>query len=203
MAATLGIGEAPRSSAQCARRMTETPLPPRFEYVREPDVSEVLDRELRELISGAFSQPHNAFFKERRYAQEMPRHRFLFRAGDGRLIAHLAVHEKVISVGGASVAIGGVAEVCVHESARGRGYVRQLLEHAHRELLESDIGFAFLFGDGDIYGSSGYRHVLAPIRRLNHLTNEHETSVRQDALVKPLTEMPWPEGPIDLRGPFF
>ena len=177
--------------------------PPRLEYVREPDVSEELDRELRALISSAFFQPHNAFFKERRYAQEMPRHRFLARSPEGQLLAHLAVHEKVISVGGADVAIGGLAEVCVHESARGRGYVRLLLEQAHRELLDSDIGFAFLFGDANIYGSSGYRHVLAPIRRLNHLSGEHETSVYQDALVKALTAAPWPDGPIDLRGPLF
>ncbi len=177
--------------------------PPRLEYVREPAVSEELDRELRELISSAFFEPHNAFFQERRYAQEMPRHRFLVRSAEGRLVAHLAVHEKVISVAGADVAIGGMAEVCVHESARGRGYVRLLLEQAHRELLESDIGFAFLFGDANIYGSSGYRHVLSPIRRLNHLTHDYETSVRQDALVKPLAAAEWPEGPIDLRGPFF
>jgi predicted acetyltransferase len=183
--------------------MPESSPPPGFEYVREPDVSDELDRELRDLLSGAFFQPHNAFFKERRYAQEQPRHRFLIRASEGRLLAHLAVHEKVISVGGADVAVGGMAEVCVHESARGRGFVRQLLERAHRELVESDIGFAFLFGDPNIYGSSGYLHALAPIRRLNHLTQEWETSVRQDALVKALTQAPWPEGPIDLRGPFF
>jgi len=183
--------------------MSETPLPPRLEYVREPDVSDALDRELRELLSGAFAQPHNAFFKERRYAQELPRHRFLLRSTEGRLLAHLAVHEKVISVAGAKVAIGGIAEVCVHESARRRGYVRLLLDHAHRELVESDIGFAFLFGDTNVYGSSGYRHVLSPIRHLNHLTNEYETSVRRDALVKSLTTAPWPEGPIDLCGPFF
>lgn len=180
-----------------------SPLPPRLEYVREPNVSDELDRELRALISSAFFQPHNAFFKERRYAQELPKHRFLARSAEGQLLAHLAVHEKVISVGGADVAIGGMAEVCVHESARGRGYVRLLLEQAHRELVDSDIGFAFLFGDANIYGSSGYRHVLAPIRRLNHVTNEHETSVRQDALVKALTARPWPDGSIDLRGPFF
>jgi hypothetical protein len=46
-------------------------------YVREPDVSEQLDRELRELISGCFPQPRTPFFRERRYAHEMPLHRDL------------------------------------------------------------------------------------------------------------------------------
>ena len=58
------------------------------EYVREPDVSTELDGERRELISGAVNQPHNAFPQIRRYAQEMPRHRYSCRSREGRLIAH-------------------------------------------------------------------------------------------------------------------
>ncbi|MEO6601619.1 MAG: hypothetical protein ABIQ16_17215 [Polyangiaceae bacterium] len=41
----------------------------RVEDVREPHVSEQLDRELRELISSCF--PRNAFFRERRCAQAL------------------------------------------------------------------------------------------------------------------------------------
>jgi predicted acetyltransferase len=175
----------------------------RIEHVREPDVSVGLDRELIELISGCFYQPHNAFFKGRRYAQEMPLHRYLVRSAEGRLVAHLAVHDKTVSVAGADVRVGGVAEVCVHESARGRGHVRLLLSEAHRELVENGVDFAFLFGDSKIYGSSGYRPVSATIRRLNHTTQLFEDTQVRAALVKPLAHRAWPEGPVDLRGPLF
>jgi predicted acetyltransferase len=181
------------------------PLPDpslRLEYVREPDVSSALDRELIELISGCFDQPHNAFFKTRRYAQEMPLHRYLLRS-EGQLVAHLAVHEKMITVAGAELLIGGIAEVCVRASARGRGYLRPLLDRAHRDLLERGIEFAFLFGDSNIYGSSGYRQISAPIRRLNQLTKHYEISPSQFALVKSLAARTWPEGQVDLRGPLF
>ncbi|HEY4102868.1 MAG TPA: GNAT family N-acetyltransferase [Polyangiaceae bacterium] len=175
----------------------------RLEYAREPDISAELDRELIELISTSFDQPHNAFFKTRRYAQEQPLHRYMLRAANDRLAAHLAVHEKIISVAGKDMAIGGIAEVCVRASERGRGHVRHLLEQAHRGLLERGIEFSFLFGDFGIYGSSGYLHVKAPIRRLNHLTKHFEISPSQFALVKSLAARAWPEGSVDLRGPLF
>src|SRR4051812_7651515 len=176
-------------------RVDAAPLLP-LEYAEEPDVSEALDRELRELISGAFNQPHNLFFKQRRYAQEMPRHRYLLRSLDGRLVAHLAVHDKVVSVTGEAVAIGGIAEVCVHESARGRGHVRRLLERAHHGLVERGVDFAFLFGDSNIYGSSGYQPITALIRCFNPTSQAFEEAPIPSALVKPLGSRPWPAGPI-------
>jgi predicted N-acetyltransferase YhbS len=176
---------------------------PRLEYVREPDVSPALDRELRELISGCFNQPHAAFFKERRYAQEMPLHRYLLRSAAGRLVAHVAVHEKVVTVGEAEVRVGGIAEVCVHESARGRGHVRTLLEQAHHGLVERGIEFALLFGDSEIYASSGYRAIPASIARFNPTTQCVEVAPNPSALVRPLDDRTWPTGPVDLRGPLF
>jgi predicted acetyltransferase len=173
------------------------------EYVREPNVSPALDRELRELIRGAFHQPQNAFFELRRYAQEMPRHRYLMRSREGRLVAHLAVHDKLIGVGDREVRIGGMAEVCVHESARGLGLVRQLLARAHQRLLEGGVEFGFLFGDVQIYGSSGYRPISVPIRRFDPLQQRFEVSPSEFALQKPLGARAWPAGPIDLRGPLF
>jgi predicted N-acetyltransferase YhbS len=183
--------------------MPSADLSPRLEYVREPDVSPAQDRELRELISGCFDQPHNAFFMERRYAQEMPLHRYMLRSAAGRLVAHVAVHEKVISVAEAEVRVGGIAEVCVHESARGRGHVQSLLEQAHRGLVERGIEFAFLFGDSEIYASSGYRAIPASIARFNPTTQCVEVAPSPSALVRPLGDRAWPAGPVDLRGPMF
>jgi predicted acetyltransferase len=183
--------------------MTRADVSFRFEYVREPDVGAELDRELIELISGCFDQPHNAFFRERRYAQEMPLHRYLVRSNAGALVAHLAVHEKVVGVADTDVAIGGMAEVCVHQSERGQGHVRRLLERAHQGLRERGIGFAFLFGDSRIYGSSGYRPIMATIRRLNSETGLFEVAHSPFALVRPLGDRSWPDGPVDLRGPLF
>ena len=175
----------------------------RLEYAREPDVSSQLDRELRELISDCFDQPHDAFFRERRYAQEMPMHRFMLRSEGGSLVAHLAVHEKRIAVAGTELQVGGMAEACVHRSQRRQGHLRRLLQHAHEQLVERGIAYALLLGDPALYASSGYLPLDASVRRFNHNTQGFEDSELPAALYKPLTERPWPPGPVDLRGPLF
>jgi predicted N-acetyltransferase YhbS len=192
-----------RFERRMPRRMPPADLPLRVEYVREPDVSERLDHELRELISGCFPQPRTAFFRERRYALEMPRHRYLMRDPAGRLVGHLAVHEKVVGVGQTDLTIGGMAEMCVHESQRGRGRAKELLALAHRGLQAGGIDFAFLFGEPELYTSSGYRALDATIRRFNPAEQAFETGPMRVALYKPLTDRAWPVGPIDLCGPMF
>ena len=175
----------------------------RLEYAREPDVSSQLDRELRELISSCFDQPHNAFFRERRYAQEMPMHRFMLRSEGGPLVAHLAVHEKRIAVAGTELQVGGMAEACVHHSQRGQGHLRRLLGLAHEQLLERGIEHALLLGEHAIYASSGYRPLEASVRRFDPKSQRCEDGKLAVALYKSLTEKPWPAGPVDLRGPLF
>jgi predicted N-acetyltransferase YhbS len=175
----------------------------RLEYAREPDVSHVLDAELRELISGCFDQPHNAFFRERRYAQEMPLYRFIGRSEDGVLAAHLAVHEKRVTVAGAPLMVGGMAEVCVRSSQRGHGYMHRLLERAHRQLVENGIEHALLFGEPALYASSGYLPLSATVRRVDPKTRTVQDGVMAALLHRSLTDEPWPAGPIDLCGPIF
>jgi GNAT superfamily N-acetyltransferase len=183
--------------------MSKAASPLELEYVREPDVPERLDRELRELISGCFPQPRNAFFSERRYALEMPGHRYLLRDEQGRLVGHLAIHEKRLSVDTLELSVGGVAEVCVHESQRGRGHARRLLERAHEDLRARGVPFAVLFGEAELYISSGYLPLTAPIRRFDPETQRYETAPSRVALHRPLLGQAWPEGLIDLRGPMF
>jgi len=175
----------------------------RLEYAREPAISATLDGELRELISGCFDRPHTAFFKERRFAQEMPLHRHLLRDGSGKLVAHLAVHVKRVTVAREELVVGGIAEVCVHETQRGRGHVGFLLRVAEQNLLENGSLYAILFGEVPVYASSGYRPIGAPIRRLDPVTQREETGLMPLALVHALSERPWPEGLVDLHGPAF
>ena len=183
--------------------MLPAPAAPRLEYVREPDVSERLDRELCALISGCFTAPEDAFLKHQRWVREMPLHRYLLRDEQGRLVAHAAVHEKRIGVGDGELLVGGMAEVCVRQSQRGLGHVRRLLEAAHAGMLERGIRFALLMGDSRVYSSSGYRPVDEPVRRLDHRTQTIEFGRMTHVLYKPLAEEPWPVGPVDLRGPVF
>jgi Predicted acetyltransferase len=173
-------------------------------YLPDAEVDAALDAELRELLSTCFTKPQDHVFRRRRYFNEMPAHRWLARdERDGRLVAHLAAHERTVLAGDRVHAAGGVAEVCVHPEYRGRGYAGRLVGAAHDWMRERGWDYSILFGEPRYYASSGY----VPISNL--LLEERGSdgaTVRREAggaLVFPLGATPWPDGVVVWPGPIF
>ncbi len=67
---------------------------PAIEYVADASVDPALDVALRRLLCTCF--PKTPVFRDRRYYNEPPAHRWLIRGSDGDPVAHVAVHEKLI-----------------------------------------------------------------------------------------------------------
>lgn len=169
-------------------------------YLADASVDDGLDRELRALLSLCFTGPQDVVFRDRRYFKEPPRHRWIVRDDAGRLVAHVAVHEKMIEVGVRGRPIGGIAEVCVHPDHRGRGHVRAMLSDIHAWLAAREIPYAVLFGDPRVYASSGY--IPAPnLMVLSETTGTWEAS--SHAMARPLLADSWPAGAVRLIGPGF
>lgn len=101
--------------------------PERVVPIDDSDVDDRLDREIRELLSACFIKPGDEVFRDRRYFTEMPSRRWLLR-DEGRLVAHVAVHERTIEDG---IRMLGIAEVCVTPTHRGRGLMQGLLKAVH------------------------------------------------------------------------
>lgn len=115
-----------------------------------------MDDEIRTLLCACFGQ--ETAFKDRRYAREMPAHRWLLRANDGILIGHVAAHEKSIVLDHAlgQFPVIGIAEACTHPDYRLQGNLRKMLERVHKWAGAMGFEFAVLFGHRAIYVSSGY-----------------------------------------------
>ncbi len=160
-------------------------------YLLDEAVDQVLDAELRALLSPCFG----GGFEHKRYAFEMPRHRWLVREKGG-VVAHLAVHDKTFWNGGKTVPFVGVAEVCVAPSHRGRGLVKAMLREAEAHF--SGVPFAILLGDREVYGSSGYR----PVGNV-YLPFENAAEPKAGVLMKPLGSSLWPQGKVVIEGPPF
>jgi len=175
----------------------------RIEYIEDHKVSAALDAELRALLSSCFTGESNEVFCHQRFFHEMPSHRWLGRDGEDQLVAHLAIHDKVIGTTAGDLHVGGIAEVCVAVAQRGRGLVRRLLAEGQDWMIGQGMSFGTLFGNARVYGSSGYRAVDNPIRYLIPKTDSWLTEPLTNFLVKPLASIPWPDGMIDLRGPKF
>ena len=175
---------------------------PQVEYLPDASVDASLDAELRRLLTTCFTKPQDVVFKDRRYFCEPYVHRWVIRDARRCIVAHAGVHEKAVEAEGCRFPIGGLAEVCVHPEYRGRGYVKAMLACIHDWLIPREFDFAVLFGEPSIYQSSGYVEV-------SNLAHDEVTAAGEKckapspAMVRQLSDTPWPATEVYLPGPKF
>lgn len=172
----------------------------RIIYTRDADIDAALDLEIRDLLCTCFGE---GLFRTQRYATEMPTHRWLLRADDGKLIGHVAAHEKAVFVAHEEVSmleevhVLGVAEACVHPDHRRGGKLRQMMTAVHEWTAGKDFTFSVLFGHWIMYASSGYMPAL-------NLWNASGDENYSEVMVEVLGDDPWPhEKRVYLQGPRF
>jgi predicted acetyltransferase len=120
--------------------------------------------------------------------------RYLVWDGD-ILTAQIAVHEKKVCVNGDEISVCGIAEVCVASNYRGHGLAKLMLNAIHNDRKHNGDQFSLLFGDKEIYASSGYVCVDNVL-----LLNEDKTWVKADnVMVRPLNQ-DWPTYEVKLIG---
>jgi GNAT superfamily N-acetyltransferase len=176
---------------------------PHIEYIADTAVDGALDRALRELLVVCFTGPQDAVFREHRHFIEPPHHRWFVRGERGDVIAHVAVHDKVVVFAGARHRIGGIADVAVHPEYRGRGYVRRLLATAHTWLAAHGFEYAVLFGDPEVYTSSGYVPVMNLFQDATDAAGQPCRRAADGAMVAPLAGRAWPVVEVYLPGQKF
>jgi len=172
------------------------------EYLPDSSVDASLDAELRILLTRCFTKPEDVVFADQRYFCEPYPHRWVIRDTQDSIVAHVGVHEKTVDADGRTFRIGGIAEVCVHPEYRGQGYVKKMLACVHDWLIRHEFDFAVLFGDPHVYGSSGYVQVDNLVH--DEVSDMGEKLTRQSpAMVRQLSDTPWPAGQVHLPGPKF
>lgn len=177
---------------------------PKTTYVADAAVDAALDRELRDLLSTCFTQAQDHVFKERRYFNEPPAHRWVIRDDLGAIVAHIAVHDKQLFAGqGRVFRTGGLAEVCVHPSHQGRGYVKLLVAAAHDWMKAQGFVFCVLFGKPRYYASSGYLPVDNLFQDGKDAAGAIMRAKASGALVVALSAQAWLEGDTYIPGPAF
>lgn len=173
------------------------------EFIEDATVDSELDRQIRILLCACFTGPDDHSFRVQRYWREAPRWHWFVRGAADHLIGHVAVHDKQVGSTTGLVRIAGIGDVCVHPDHRGRGLVREMLAAAHTWLAGEQIPFGMLFGETNVYTSSGYTNAANPIRVWSPKQQIWVTTPPGKAMIKLLGNTPWPEGLIDLRGPLF
>jgi len=172
------------------------------EYLPDSSVDAALDAQIRGLLTKCFTKPVDVVFRDRRYFREPYPHRWVIRDALRSIVAHVGVHEKSVEADGRRFRIGGIAEVCVHPEFRGRGFIKAMLACVHDWLTRHEFNFAVLFGNPCVYSSSGYVQVDNLIHDAVMATGEKCTS-QSPAIVRQLSDTPWPVGQVYLPGPKF
>lgn len=121
---------------------------------------------------------------------------------DERLVSHVSVMERTISVGGQPVHVAGIRSVMTLPAARGRGYASRLMERAAElirdELPQAEHGLLLCLDIRvPLYARLGWRVVEAPTY---FEQPEGRTRSQVNTMVKPFRGKPWPLGEVDLRG---
>lgn len=165
--------------------------------------ADAFDRTMRALLQMCF--PKQEKFVSQRFNNEMPTRRFLIVTADGRVAAHVAVHEKVLVLpSGAEQKYCGIAEVATDEQFRKRGFVKRLLAHVHEKYRRLGYDWSILMaGSSAYYLSSGYRSVRnVQAFEVDPFKQFHHPMVRALPDVDPLPQWHTDEK-IILNSPYF
>ena len=171
-----------------------------IKYILDKDVSEEINNKLIKILSICF--PDQPVFQGQRFYKELPQYRWYCEI-ENEIVAHTALHEKVVKTDIGDIKIGGIAEVCVHPKYRGKGLVKKMLEKANKYSINQGYKFSVLYGEEKVYKSSGYVTIYNEVRYLDHVSGEWKVEEAKDAMVKKLSNLDWPEGLIDINGPTF
>ncbi len=172
----------------------------KIKFIFDKDVNEELNKKIIQILSVCF--PEQQIFTKQRYYKESPQYRWYIE-DDSMIAAHMAIHEKEITINSDNILIGGVAEVCVHPNYRGKGLAKELLKASEEFIIEKGFKFSVLFGDSKVYSSSGYKQINNKIKYIDHISGEWITEINKDIMIKNVSDIKWPDGLVNLNGPTF
>ncbi|MHB8900827.1 MAG: GNAT family N-acetyltransferase [Thermoguttaceae bacterium] len=148
------------------------------QLILESDMPPELDASIRQLLVTCFSKDAGFFSGSRAWHGSAPEFSAVI-VDEGRLIAHLGVVQRRITVGGAAADVAGVQNVAVLPERRGRGLSRTMLAPAMDEALRRGLDYGLLFCEPKtvpIYARCGW----------STLPDQSVVRVDSDGLEKPL-----------------
>jgi predicted acetyltransferase len=110
----------------------------------ESSVSGDVDLEIRELLCRCFPADVEYFSRSRGWHGSYPAFSVIIHY-DSRLVGHLSVVMRTVSVGSHDVRVGGVQNVCVAPGSRGAGLLAPIMVAAMREAGLRNAEFGLLF----------------------------------------------------------
>jgi predicted acetyltransferase len=116
------------------------------------------------------------------------------------VLAHLAVYQREVGIGNETLEIGILGGIVVAPEHRRKGHSRALVRRAHEWLQGRHIPFSILFTDEPrLYTSCGYA-LMENATRFLDIDGKFKTIVCIGGMYARLSQRPWPNQILDLRG---
>jgi predicted acetyltransferase len=161
------------------------------------DLEAGVAREARALLKATFLE--DAPGKDDYYAEYGTPALIVVLRDGSQVIGHLAAYERDVSIGSEALRIGMIGGVVIAPGYRGAGHSRALIGHAHAHFEAGKIPFSVLFAyEARVYESSGYKPMQNETRLFDK--GAWHTFVFRGSMYAELSERPWPNQLLDLRG---
>lgn len=173
--------------------------------IDEKDISEELDIAIRDGLVECFG-PDAEYFSRQSWWHSRPAWRVLAVGDDGKVIGHIAVVVRTVSVGAGRVPVrsAGIQSVFVRPEYRGKGLSDQIMTQAmaEAERRQTDAGLLFCVPTYEpVYRRMGWIKIDADVLMCNERGKTVPIPGKNIAMVFPLNEKDFPIGQIDLEGP--
>ncbi|WP_063302614.1 GNAT family N-acetyltransferase [Pseudovibrio sp. W64] len=167
-----------------------------------------IDRQREAGIATLLGQCFPQVFEGRTFFKQLPHFRLIVEERD-EIIGQVGVDHRVIKVGEQRLKIYGLIDLCVTEERRNQGIASTLLQAAENLAMRADVDFIVLFADdGSLYRKHGFLNVSPALTKWLAIEDVAsamllERDLSECFMVKPVGDMRWPEGHIDMLGYLF
>lgn len=173
------------------------------QIIHESDLAPQLEASIRRLLVACFPKDAEFFSQSRAWHGSAPSLSAVVVDGE-RVIAHLGVVERRITVGGATAGVAGIQNAAVLPEHRGQGLCRRMLALAMDEALRRGLDYGLLFCDpktAAVYARCGWRELPdRPVVRVDFDGREKPLPEGNLSMWFPLRKLVFPAGPVHLGG---
>lgn len=171
--------------------------------IDEQELAPDLEAAIRQTLVTCFPKDAEFFSRSRAWHGSSPAFSALV-AEDERVIAHLGVVQRRITVGGSPVEVAGIQNACVLDEHRGQGFCRETLAAATTEARSRGVDFGLLFCVAElvpVYERCGWKQLLdQPVVRIDSDGVEKPLEEGNLPMWLPLGADDFPRGTVHLGG---
>lgn len=171
--------------------------------IDESSMDQATDRAIKAGLCACFPGNESVFSQTRAWHGSAPAFTVLLER-DGRVITHVGVVQRTVSVGGMDVRVAGVQNVFVLPEYRGRGLGDRVLHAAMAEAMwrKLDLGLLFCLPALEkVYARCGWKTLPRRTVRATRAGGQRYVLDEKNIMMfYPLAMEQLPPGEIDLRG---